>query len=58
MIPLYEDFIVLLSRKTLLAYTNMFFLNDSQKNNKIMYKYVKDKYGKEKRKPSFRKILD
>ena len=58
MIPLYEDFIVLLSRKTLLAYTNMFFLNDSQKNNKIMYKYFKDKSGKEKRKPFFRKILD
>ena len=58
MIPLYEDFIVLLSRKTLLAYTNMFFLNDSQKNNKIMYKYFKDKCDKEKRKPSFRKILD
>ena len=46
MIPLYEDFIVLLSRKTLLAYTNMFFLNDSQKNNKIMYKYFKDECGK------------
>ena len=58
MIPLYEDFIVLLSRKTLLAYTNMFFLNDSQKNNKIMYKYFKDECGKEKRKPSFRKTLD
>ena len=58
MIPLYEDFIVLLSRKTLLPYTNMFFLNDSQKNNKIMYKYFKDKCGKEKRKRFFRKILD
>ena len=36
----------------------MFFLNDSQKNNKIMYKYFKDECGKEKRKPSFRKTLD
>ena len=34
--------------KTLLDYTNLFSLNDYQKNDKIVYKYVKDKYVKRK----------
>ena len=35
--------------KTLLDYTNLFSLNDYQKNDKIVYKYFKDKYVKRKR---------
>ena len=37
--------------KTLLDYTNLFYVNDYQKNDKIIYKYFKEKYGKRKRKP-------
>ena len=36
--------------KTLLDYTNLFCPNDHQKNNKIIHKYLKDIYGKRKRK--------
>ena len=36
------DFILLLSGKTLLHYTNLFSPNDYKKNDKIIYKYVKD----------------
>ena len=36
----------LFARKTLLHYTNLFFLNDYKKNDKIIYKYCKDKYGR------------
>ena len=32
--------------KTLLDYTNLFSLNDYKKNDKIIYKYFKDKYGR------------
>ena len=32
--------------KTLLDYTNLFSPNDSRKNDKIIYKYFKDKYVK------------
>ena len=32
--------------KTLLGYTNLFPRNDYKKNDKIIYKYFKDKYGK------------
>ena len=32
--------------KILLDYTNLFSPNDSKKNDKIIYKYFKDKYGK------------
>ena len=31
--------------KTLLYYTNLFSLNYYENNDKIMYKYFKDKYG-------------
>ena len=41
----------LLAAKTLLDYTNLFSPNDYRKNDKIMYKYFKDKYSKRKRKP-------
>ena len=37
--------------KTLLDFSNLFSPNDYQKNDKIIYKYDKDKYGKRKRKP-------
>ena len=30
--------------KTLLDYTNLFSTNDYKKNDKIIYKYLKDKY--------------
>ena len=30
--------------KTLLDYTNLFSLNDYKENDKIIYKYLKDKY--------------
>ena len=36
--------------KTLLNYTNSFSPSDYNKNNKVVYKYLKDKYGKIKRK--------
>ena len=29
-----------------LDYTNLFSLNDYKKNNKIIYMYFKDKYGR------------
>ena len=35
----------MLSGKTLLYYTNLFSPNDYKKNEKIIYKYFKDKYG-------------
>ena len=38
--------------KILLDYTNLFSPSDYQKNEKIIYKYFKEKYGKKKpRKP-------
>ena len=41
------DFIeYMLAVKTLLDYTNLFCPNDYKKNNKIIYKYSKDKYVK------------
>ena len=36
----------LLSGITLLDYTNLFSPNDYKKNDKIIYKYFKDKYGR------------
>ena len=36
----------MLSGNTLLDYTNLFFPNDHKKNDKIMCKYFKDKYGR------------
>ena len=36
----------MLAGKTLLDYTNIFPLNDYKKNDKIIYKYFKDKYVK------------
>ena len=39
-------FIYMLSGKTLLDYTNLFSRNDYKKNDKIIYKYFKDKYVK------------
>ena len=32
--------------KILLDYTNLFSPNDYKKNDKIIYKYFKDKYGR------------
>ena len=32
--------------KSLLDYTNLFSPNDYKKNDKIIYKYFKDKYGR------------
>ena len=37
--------------KNLLDFTSLFSLNDYQKNEKIIYKYIKDKYSKRKRRP-------
>ena len=36
----------MLAGKTLLDYANSFSPNDYEKNDKILYKYLKDKYGK------------
>ena len=36
----------ILSGKTLLDYTDLFSLNDYEKNDKIIYKYFKHKYFK------------
>ena len=35
----------MLAGKTLLNYTNLFSLSDYKRTDKIIYKYVKDKYG-------------
>ena len=53
MILLRVDFIAFIvyvfAGKALLDYTN-FFLPTTKKNEKTIYKYFKDKYGKRKRK--------
>ena len=36
----------MLAVKTLLDYTNLFSPNNYEKNDKIIYKYFKDKYGR------------
>ena len=36
----------MLPGKTLLGYTNLFSPNDYQKNDKLIYKYFKDKNGR------------
>ena len=36
----------MLPGKTLLHYTNLFSPNEYKKNDKIIYKYFKDKYGR------------
>ena len=36
----------MLAGKKLLDYTNLFSPNDYKKNNKIIYKYCKGKYGR------------
>ena len=36
----------MLAGKTVLDYTNLFYPNDYKKNDKIICKYFKDKYGK------------
>ena len=36
----------MIAGKTLLDYTNLFSPNDYKKNDKIIYNYFKDKYGK------------
>ena len=36
----------MLAGKNLLDYTNFFLQNDYKKNDKIIYKYFKDKYAK------------
>ena len=36
----------MLAGKNLLDYTKLFSPNDYKKNDKIIYKYFKDKYGK------------
>ena len=41
--------------KTLLDYTNVVFPNGYQNNDKIIYKYFKDKYTEENKKLSLRK---
>ena len=41
----------MIAGKAFLDYTNLFSPNDWKKDDKIIYKYLKDKYGKAKRKP-------
>ena len=46
------DFIeYMLAGKTLLDYINLFFPNDYKKNDKIIYKYFTDKYGRRGKSP-------
>ena len=45
------DFIdYVIAEKTLLNYTNSFSPNDYKENDKIIYKYIENKYDKVKRK--------
>ena len=39
----------MLGGKTLLDYTNLFSPNDYKKNNKIILKYSKEKYGRRRK---------
>ena len=41
----------MIAGKTFLDYTNLFSPNNCKKNDMIIYKYLKGKYGKAKRKP-------
>ena len=41
----------MIAEKALLDYSNLFSPNDYQKNDKIIYKYFKNKCDKRKRKP-------
>ena len=41
----------MIAGKTLLDYTNLFSPNDYKENDKIIYKYFKERCGKRKRKP-------
>ena len=41
----------MIAGKTLLDYTNLFSPDDYQKNDRIIYKYLKVRYVKRKRKP-------
>ena len=41
----------MIARKTLLDYTKFFSTYDYKKNDKIIYKYFEDKYGKRRDKP-------
>ena len=36
----------MIAEKTLLGYTNLFSSNDYEKDDKIIYKYLKEKYDK------------
>ena len=47
------DFIVvyMFAGKALLDYTNLFSLNDYKKNEKIIHKYFKGKYGRRSKQP-------
>ena len=44
----------MLSGKSFLGYTNLFYLNDYKRNDKIIYEYFKDKHGGNRKSP-FRK---
>ena len=41
----------MIAGKTFLDYITLFAPNDCKKNDKIIYKYFKDKYDKRKHKP-------
>ena len=43
----------MIAEKALLGCTNLFLSNDYQKNDKIIYKYFKENYGKRKHKLRF-----
>ena len=43
----------MIADKALLGCTNLFLSNDYQKNDKIIYKYFKENYGKRKHKLRF-----
>ena len=55
MMVIYMEFTVLffieymITRKTLVDYTNLFSPNDYKKNDNIIHQYFTDKYGKRKR---------
>ena len=48
----------MLAGKTLLGYTNFFSPNDYKRNDKIIYKYFKDKYGRRSKSRVYIKKID
>ena len=46
----------IVTKKTLLDYTNLFSSNDYKNNDKIIYKYLKEIYDKRRHNPSIKTL--